>query len=421
MKRRLFEDGARADGRGARDTWGRRLRSGLLPEAHGSSLAEVGEGQVLATATVGGMEDRAALDTGISSAKRQSKKPIVAQYGMPIPAHSLRSTYAMIRHEETFIASLIEASLQPIVAELSSTFPFAVRLNVEVLGAVELPPTAALHALCIALRDAGVPITKTVAGASVGLVQKNPPTASADSGTEPAVSSEYEFLADTTELEDEMVDMQVHLAGTADGISIVHAACQAAGVPLDRAIQAIRFAELQHREAVRQAEEIESAVLKGTSQTFQFGNLSIPTEHIGRVIGSGGSNVKHIQDRTGSKIIGLEDGTFHVFAPSEHAVREALRMVQDSLPPVVKEGERFLAKVVSIKDFGAFVLLPNKAEALLHISQLAHERVRDVSDILKVGDEVEVVVLGSDQRGNIRVSRKAALETAPCSGAASTS
>uniref|UniRef100_A0A061SG02 Polyribonucleotide nucleotidyltransferase n=1 Tax=Tetraselmis sp. GSL018 TaxID=582737 RepID=A0A061SG02_9CHLO len=218
-----------------------------------------------------------------------------------------------------------------------------------------------------------------------------------------------------------MVDMQVHLAGTADGISIVHAACQAAGVPLDRAIQAIRFAELQHREAVRQAEEIESAVLKGTSQTFQFGNLSIPTEHIGRVIGSGGSNVKHIQDRTGSKIIGLEDGTFHVFAPSEHAVREALRMVQDSLPPVVKEGERFLAKVVSIKDFGAFVLLPNKAEALLHISQLAHERVRDVSDILKVGDEVEVVVLGSDQRGNIRVSRKAALETAPCSGAASTS
>lgn len=405
MQRLLFEEGLRPGGLGLHDALPLTVKKSFLPGVHGSSLVGLGGGQVLTTVTVGRDDEKAFTDHIMDWGTFQ-KKPVIVQYDAAASRQLSRSNRFITRREQLFTAAFMEAALKPVLPK-DSEFPFAIRINVEVLGAVWVSDTPAVTGASLALHEGAVPVSKPVVGVSVGLVSRRTPAA-LRTGFDATATEEppHELISDVTELEQSLLDAGLQLAGTRDGVTAVHLACEdGAAVSLERAIEAVRFAKdrrLKMAEAMeRHLEEAEGEAARPVAMT-----RAIKKDHIGKLIGPQGATIKKLSADSNSVVIVNDGGYVHAYSPSPAAHQRLTADLDAILPSALQVGQAYRARVVALKDYGAFLELPNKEQALLHISEIEVEKTKSVTDVFKLDDMTEVVFLGMDAKGNMKLSRR---------------
>ena len=385
----------RCDGRGLFEIRPLSAEVGLLPRSHGSALFARGETQAVALATLASVEEAQMIDgyTGGEQSKR-----FILHYNFPPFSVGETGRFGGASRREIGHGALAERSIEPVIPS-ETEFPYAIRVSSEVMESNGSTSMASVCAGVMALMDAGVPIRKPVAGISVGLVTEY----------EAEQLKRYATLTDIIGSEDHFGDMDFKLCGTRDGIT---------GFQLD-----LKLPGISHKimaEAIRQARDARMKVLdvmtvaitvprKELSQYApRIETVKIHPDKIGLLIGPGGKTIKGIVAETGAEINIDDDGSVHIYS----ANRDSLNRAKEIIVGMTKEievGETYQGRVVSIKDFGAFVeVLPGK-DGLVHISELADFRVKSVEDVVKVGDLVWVKCIGIDDKGRVKLSRKVAM------------
>jgi polyribonucleotide nucleotidyltransferase len=293
--------------------------------------------------------------------------------------------------------ALAERAITPVLPS-AEEFPYTIRIVSEVLSSNGSSSMATVCGTSMALMDAGVPVKGAVAGVAMGLIKE---------GEEVAVLSD--ILGD----EDALGYMDFKVAGTAEGITALQMDIKMTGITREVLAQALaqaREARLHILGEMNKVIAAPSPVLKEHAPKIVV--IQINPDKIREVIGPGGKIIKQIVAQTGVKIDIEDDGRVHISSPTQKAADEAIRIIRE-LTAEAEVGGIYTGKVKKIMDFGAFVeILPN-TDGLVHISELAHHRVKSVSDVLKEGDEVTVKVLEIDRQGKIRLSRKALLPPEP--------
>jgi polyribonucleotide nucleotidyltransferase len=391
VRRRILERGIRPDGRGLTDI---RQLSGeveVSPRAHGSGLFTRGETQVLTLATLGTPREAQELDT-LSPA--ESKRYMHHYNFPPFSVGETRFLRGASRREIGH-GALAERALVPVLPA-EEEFPYTMRLVSEVLSSNGSTSMASVCASTLALMDTGVPIKAPVAGIAMGLIKGE--------------GEEYAILTDILGMEDHLGDMDFKVAGTRDGVTALQMDIKIKGITsqiMAQALEQARQARLTILETILSAIPEPRSALK--PHTPRITVVRIPIEKIGAVIGPGGKMIRSIQEDTNTRIDINEDGSIFIAATdveSEELARDRILALTES-PEI---GRIYTGRVVRVTDFGAFVeILPN-TDGLVHISQLDSERVNRVEDIVRMGDEITVMVTDIDPAGKIRLSRQAVLE-----------
>jgi polyribonucleotide nucleotidyltransferase len=391
----ILDKKTRCDGRGFFDIRPLQAEVGLLPRSHGSALFSRGETQALALATLASAEEAQMLDgyTGGELSKR-----FILHYNFPPFSVGETGRVGGASRREIGHGALAERSIAPVIPpELD--FPYAIRVSSEVMESNGSTSMASVCAGIMALMDAGVPVRRPVGGISVGLVTEY----------EGDYLKRYTTLTDIIGSEDHFGDMDFKLCGTRQGIT---------GFQLDLKLPGISHTILA--EAIRQARDARMKVLDVMHAAItaprkelspyapRIETVKIHPDKIGLLIGPGGKTIKGIVAETGAEINIDDDGSVHIYS----ANRDSLNRAKEIITGMTKEievGETYHGRVVSIKEFGAFVeVLPGK-DGLVHISELADFRVKNVEDVVKVGDLIWVKCIGIDEKGRVKLSRKAAM------------
>jgi len=366
---------------------------GLLPRVHGSALFTRGETQALATLTLGTKEDQQRLD--LLFAQDQHKRFMLHYNFPPFSVGEVKPVRGPGRREigHGALAERALVSLLPPETE----FPYAMRLVSDILESNGSSSMATVCGASLAMMDAGVPLKSPCAGIAMGLVV-------GDNG-------KYAVMTDIAGAEDHYGDMDFKVAGTRTGITALQMDIKVGGI----SIPMMREALAQAKKARLEILDIMDATLSETRTAIsayapRLFKLSIPTDKIRDLIGPGGKKIKSIIEATGVKIDVHEDGTVHIFATSGSGGDAALQMVRD-VTASAEIGKTYLGKVVRLAEFGAFVELFPGTDGLLHISEISEQRIRDVRDELKLGDQVLVKVL-SIEGNKVRLSRKALIKEA---------
>ncbi len=362
---------------------------GVLPRAHGSALFTRGETQALATTTLGTKEDKQRLDLLF---EEESFKRFMLHYNFPpFSVGEVKFLRGPGRREIGHGALAERALLNLLPPE--TDFPYAMRLVSDIMESNGSSSMATVCGGSLSLMDAGVPITSACAGIAMGLVIEG---------------EKHAILTDIAGAEDHYGDMDFKVAGTRTGITALQMDIKVGGVSVGlmrKALEQARRARLHILDIMDQT--ISSARPKMSAYAPRLHQLQIPTDKIRDLIGPGGKKIRSIIEATGVKIDVMDDGKVHVFANSGPAAESALQMIRD-ITASAEIGKTYLGKVVRLADFGAFVEIFPGTDGLLHISEIAEQRLRDVRDALKLGDQVLVKVLAIE--GNkIRLSRKALL------------
>ncbi|MBV9107133.1 MAG: polyribonucleotide nucleotidyltransferase [Verrucomicrobia bacterium] len=392
----IFDRQKRCDGRSFHDLRSLSGEVGLLPRSHGSALFARGETQAVALATLASAEEAQMIDgyTGGDQSKR-----FILHYNFPPFSVGETGRFGSTSRREIGHGALAERSIEPVIPT-ESEFPYAIRVSSEIMESNGSTSMASVCAGIMALMDAGVPIRKPVAGISVGLVTEF-------TGEK---LTRYATLTDIIGSEDQFGDMDFKLCGTRDGITGFQLDLKLPGISLEIMAEAI----LQAREARMKVLDMMAAAIAGPRKELsqyapRIETLKIHPDKIGLLIGPGGKTIKGIVAETGAEINIDDDGAVHIYS----ANRESLNRAKEIITGMTKEvevGETYHGRVVSIKDFGAFVeVLPGK-DGLVHISELADFRVKSVDDVVKIGDLVWVKCIGVDEKGRIKLSRKAAMK-----------
>jgi polyribonucleotide nucleotidyltransferase len=392
----ILDKQVRCDGRGLLDIRPLSAEVGLLPRSHGSALFQRGETQALALATLASAEEAQMIDayTGGELTKR-----FILHYNFPPFSVGETGRFGSTSRREIGHGALAERSIAPVIPA-EAAFPYAIRISSEVMESNGSTSMASVCAGVMALMDAGVPIRKPVGGISVGLVTEY----------EGEQLKRYTTLTDIIGSEDHFGDMDFKLCGTRDGIT---------GFQLDLKLPGISHAIMA--EAIRQAREARMKVLdvmlesinaprKELSQYApRIETIKIHPDKIGLLIGPGGKTIKGIVAETGAEINIDDDGSVHIYSSSRDSLNRAKEIIT-GMTKEIEVGETYHGRVVSIKEFGAFIeVLPGK-DGLVHISELADFRVKNVEDVVKVGDLVWVKCIGIDEKGRVKLSRKAAMK-----------
>ncbi len=362
---------------------------GVLPRVHGSALFTRGETQSLATATLGTKDDMQRLDLLF---EEDTFKRFMLHYNFPPFSVGEVKFLRGPGRREIGHGALAERALTNLLPP-EADFPYAVRVVSDILESNGSSSMATVCGGSLALMDAGVPLKSPCAGIAMGLVVEN---------------DKYAILTDIAGAEDHYGDMDFKVAGTREGITALQMDIKVTGV----SIAMMREALAQARKARLEILDIMDRTLataRAQISTYapHLYQLSIPTDKIRDLIGPGGKKIRSIIDATGVKIDVMDDGKVHVFANNGQAADDALKMIND-VTATAEIGKTYLGKVVRIADFGAFVEIFPGTDGLLHISEIAEQRIRSVRDELKEGDQVLVKVLAIE--GNkIRLSRKAVL------------
>ena len=390
MRAMIVDTGARVDGRGLEQVRPISCEVGVLPRAHGSALFTRGETQALVSCTLGTSGDEQRIEM---LAEGDTFRHFMLHYNFPpfsvAEARMLRGP----GRREIGHGALARRAVGKVLPD-KEEFPYALRVVSDILESNGSSSMATVCGGSLSLMDAGVPTTGAVAGVAMGLIKE---------GDKVAV------LTDILGDEDHLGDMDFKVAGTKDGVSAVQMDIKISGISKEIMAQA----PCQARDGrLHILGEMEKAIDRPrgsiSDHAPRITTLKIPVERIKDLIGPGGKNIRGLQMETGTKVDVEDDGTVHVAAVDGEAGKRAVEMVRD-LTREVEEGQIYEGKVVRIMDFGAFVeLLPGK-DGMVHISELDHTRVRAVTDVLKEGDMVKVKVLGIDDRGKVRLSRKALL------------
>ena len=362
---------------------------GLLPRVHGSALFTRGETQALATVTLGTKEDMQRLDLLF---EEEAFKRFMLHYNFPpFSVGEVKFLRGPGRREIGHGALAERALLNLLPPE--ADFPYAMRLVSDILESNGSSSMATVCGGSLALMDAGVPIRSACAGIAMGLVVEGDNAA---------------ILTDIAGAEDHYGDMDFKVAGTRTGITALQMDIKVGGITIALMRQALE----QARKARLQILDIMDQTLSSARPTIssfapRLFQLTIPTDKIRDLIGPGGKKIRSIIEATGVKIDVMDDGKVHVFATNGDSAEAALQMIRE-VTATAEVGKTYLGKVVRLAEFGAFVEIFPGTDGLLHISEIAEQRIRDVRDELKLGDQVLVKVL-SIEGNKIRLSRKALL------------
>src|SRR5580765_6474298 len=385
----------RLDGRDfdtVRPIWG---EVGLLPRAHGSAIFQRGETQALTICTLGTGEDAQEFDSYTGGA---SEKKFILHYSFPNFSVGETGRISGPGRREIGHGALAERSLEPMVP--LTTYPYAIRVTSEIMESNGSSSMASVCGGCLALMDAGVPMTRPVAGISIGLCTEH---------DDQDKLTKAILLTDIIGWEDAFCDMDCKIAGTEKGITGFQLDLKLRGVSHALMVDAVEKARTSRMHILAEMAKTIAEPRKELSKYApRIETIKINPEKIGALIGPGGKNIKKLVEESGCEINIEDDGTVNVFSVSE----EGMKIARDAIVGMTAEaevGKIYRGKVVTIKDFGAFVeFLPGK-DGLVHISELANFRVKQTEDIVKMGDEIWVKCRGVDEKGRVRLSRKAAM------------
>lgn len=390
LRASILERGIRPDSRGLRDIRPIQCKVGLLPRTHGSGLFIRGLTQVLNIATLGSARQEQPLD-GLTS---EDSKRFMHHYNFP-PFSTGEVKRIATGRREIGHGALVERALASVIPP-EDDFPYTIRLVSEVLSSNGSTSMASVCSSSLSLMDAGVPIKAPVAGIAMGLVTGE--------------SGDFAVLTDLEGIEDAYGDMDFKVAGTSTGITALQ---------LDIKLKGISYEILES--ALSQAHEARSFILAKIQETIassrpelskyapRMTKINIDPSKIGAVIGPGGKMIRSITEQTKATINVEDDGTVLIGSTDEESTQKAIRMIE-SLTREVELGSIYTGKVTRIFNYGALVeILPGK-EGLVHISALADYRVPSVEDVVKVGDEIMVMVTEIDRQGKISLSRRAVFQ-----------
>jgi polyribonucleotide nucleotidyltransferase len=391
IRERILQTRRHLDAREAKQIRPIGCEVGMLPRTHGSGLFARGETQVLTITTLGSTSREQLLDgLGLEETKR-----FMHHYNFPPFSTGEVKRIGTTGRREIGHGALVERAIAPILPS-ETDFPYTIRLVSEVLSSHGSTSMASACASTLSLMDAGVPIKAPVAGIAMGLV-------TGEDGS-------HVVLTDIVGMEDAYGDMDFKVAGTTDGITASQMDIKLQGIRygiLAEALSQARDARLEILEKMRLAIDASRSELSPYAPRMY--EIKIDQSKIGSVIGPGGRVIRSITEETKTTIDIRNDGTVLVGSPNEEAAQKAIKIIQD-LTREVEQGEIYTGKVTRLFNFGAMVeILPGK-EGLIHISELADYHVPQVEDIVKVGDEVMVKVIGIDNSGRINLSRKAVLD-----------
>ena len=391
----ILDRGKRCDGRSLHEIRLLTAEVGLLPRSHGSALFARGETQAVALATLASMEEAQMIDgyTGGDQSKR-----FILHYNFPPFSVGETGRFGSTSRREIGHGALAERSIEPVIPP-ESEFPYAIRISSEVMESNGSTSMASVCAGVMALMDAGVPIRKPVAGISIGLVTEY----------EANQLKRYTTLTDIIGSEDHFGDMDFKLCGTREGITGFQLDLKLPGIPQRIMAEAIRQARDARMRVLDAMAEAITAPRKELSQYApRIETLKIHPDKIGLLIGPGGKTIKGIVAETGAEINIDDDGSVHIYSANRASLNRAKEIIT-GMTKEIEVGESYHGRVVSIKEFGAFVeVLPGK-DGLVHISELADFRVKNVEDVVKIGDLVWVKCIGIDEKGRVKLSRKAAM------------
>lgn len=386
----VLTGGQRIDGRKTTDIRPISNEVALLPRAHGSGLFTRGETQVLGTVTLGTGDDEQMIDdlAGLT------KKKFMLHYNFPPFSVGEVGRVGAQSRREVGHGFLAERAIKAVIPDFEK-FPYTIRIVSEVLESNGSSSMGTVCSSTLALLDAGVPIKGNVAGIAMGLIKE---------GDKVAVLSD--ILGD----EDHLGDMDFKVAGTRKGVTSLQMDIKIDSISFEIMEQALKQAHDGRNHILNEMEKVISQPRGEISQYApRIQTIKIKPEKVREVIGSGGKVIKGIIEETGVKIDIEDDGTIHIASIDPKAADRAIEII-NGICAEAEVGRVYKGKVVKIMDFGAFVeVLPNTS-GLLHISEIAHERIRNVTDVLNEGDVVEVKVLDVDRSGRIKLSRKVLLD-----------
>jgi polyribonucleotide nucleotidyltransferase len=390
VTREAILKGVRPDGRGFEDIRPITCQVGVLPRVHGSAVFSRGETQAMCTITLGTSSDEQMVDG------------IIEEYSQKFMLHYNFPSYSVgevrpIRgpgRREIGHGALAERSLIAVLPGVEQ-FPYTVRIISDILESNGSSSMASSCGGCLALMDAGVPISKPVAGISVGLVKDGDNVA---------------LLTDILGEEDHFGDMDFKVCGTRDGITAIQLDIKIEGIDykiIRDTLHRAKSARLKILDIMAQAlPEPRKTISKWAPRLL---TVKIDPEKIGKLIGPGGKNIKALQAETGANVDIEDDGTVYI-SSTDSAGAERCRDIIEAMTAEVKVGKIYNGTVVSIKDFGAFVEIAPDTDGLCHVSELSDKYVERITDIVNMGDQVKVKVLLVDDQGRIKLSRRAAMQ-----------
>jgi polyribonucleotide nucleotidyltransferase len=392
----VLDKSVRCDGRQLNQLRPLSAEVGLLPRSHGSSVFTRGETQAVALATLATTGEAQELDgyTGGATSKR-----FILHYNFPPFSVGETGRTGSPGRREIGHGALAERSLAPVIPSVED-FPYAIRVSSEIMESNGSSSMASVCGGCLALMDAGVPIKTPVAGISVGLVTE----------FEGETLRRHAILSDIIGSEDHYGDMDFKICGTENGITGFQLDLKLTGLRHDIMVAAIHEAKRLRTEILAFMHTVIPGHRSDLSKYApRIETVKIPVDKIGQLIGPGGKNIKSIVAETGCEINIDDDGKVHIYSNNPEGMARA-RQIITGMTAEIEVGQTYQGRVVSLKEFGAFIeVLPGK-DGLCHISELADFRVAKTDDVVKVGELVWVKCIGIDDKGRVKLSRRAAMK-----------
>ena len=393
VRAQIITERKRLDGRGLADIRPITCEIDVLPRTHGSALFTRGETQALVTTTLGTSSDEQKIDALIG----EYYKKFMLHYNFPPFSTGEAKFLRGPSRRDTGHGALAERAILPVLPD-EADFPYTIRVVSEILESNGSSSMASVCGGILSLMQAGVPIKAPVAGVAMGLIKEG---------------DEVRVLSDILGDEDHLGDMDFKITGTRDGVTAVQMDIKIGGVNREVMSQALDQAR-QGRVHIldKMAAAIDKPRGELSSHAPRIVTIKIKQDRIRDLIGPGGKMIRAIVEETGCKIDVSDDGTVLVASSDGVAMQKALDRIR-GLTAEAEVGRIYRGTVRRVVDFGAFVEIMPGTDGLVHISQLAHERVRQVTDVVREGDVIDVKVLEVDKSGKIRLSRKEALKDAP--------
>lgn len=391
VRRLITEDKVRPDGRDLHEIRDLDSEVAYLPRAHGSGLFTRGQTQALSVLTLGPLAEHQVID-GLSS---EEEKRFIHHYNFPSYSVGETGRPKSPGRREIGHGALGARALEAVIPD-EEDFPYTIRLVAEVLESNGSSSQASICAGSLALMDGGVPIKAPVAGIAMGLVMDS--------------EDQYTVLTDIQGLEDHLGDMDFKVAGTAKGITALQMDIKIEGITRDILVEALESAKNARLEILN---NMMNTIDQPREQLSEYAPkvqmIQIKPDQIKIVIGKGGDQINQIIDETGVKIDIEEDGKVSVYGEDQAMIDRAIEIIEE-LTEEVEVGKIYKGKVVRIENFGAFVEVIKGTDGLVHISELADGYVKNVTDVVKMGEEIEVLVTEIDNMGRVNLSRKQAIE-----------
>jgi len=392
LRDEVLERGVRLDGRAfdeVRPIW---IETSVLPRTHGSAVFTRGETQALVTCTLGTAEDAQKIE----SFEGETWKSFMLHYNFPPFSVGEVAFLRGPGRREVGHGALAERALLPLIPG-EEKFPYTVRVVSDILESNGSSSMASVCGGSLAMMDAGVPLGAPVAGIAMGLVMDEK-------------SGKYAVLSDIAGAEDHYGDMDFKVAGTAAGITALQMDIKVTGITTEVMRKALEQARRGRMHILAKMTEALAAPRQSISSFApRIVTIRIPVDKIRDVIGPGGKMIRSIIERTGVKIDVEDDGRVNVASADETSAQKAISIIQE-LTATPELNKTYLGKIQRITDFGAFVEIMPGTDGLLHVSEIANHRVKDVRDELKEGEQILVKVINIDPTGKIRLSRKALLQ-----------